>query len=119
MSYKYYNANALGNLTEDCTVRSISCALDMSWDRAYNMLSNEARLQGEMMDNASFIIRFLDARFERVPELGYTVGETVEMYPNSVLILTMDNHITCAKHGEIFDVWNCENKPIQEAWIIR
>lgn len=116
--YEYYNANALGNLAEDCTVRSLSCALGISWDSAYNILSNEARLQGQMMDNAGFIIRFLNTRFKRVPELGYTVGDTVKMYPNSILLLTMKNHITCAKFGKIFDTWNCENKPIQEAWIV-
>ena len=116
--YEYYNANALGRMAEDCTVRSISSALGISWDKAYQLLSNEARLQAQMMDNAGFIVRFLDSHFERVPLLGKTVGETSKMYDGNVLLITMKNHITCSRYGKIVDTFDCRNRLVQEAWIV-
>ena len=37
--YKYYNANALGNYVNDCTIRAISVAENKSWGETYDELS--------------------------------------------------------------------------------
>lgn len=41
--YKFYNANSLGKFTDDCVIRSISCATDVSWDHVYDCLSDLAQ----------------------------------------------------------------------------
>lgn len=118
MSYRYYNANPLNKYEEDCTIRSISCAIDKSWDYVYNMLSDRAQAKRTMMDDREFIIDFLDSNYNRVPYLPETVGEVSGMYPDSILLITMNGHIVCSKYGVIYDTFDPRNRYVEEAWIV-
>lgn len=117
-SYEYYNANPLQNDTVDCTVRSISVALGMSWDSAYDMLSDLAQEQGVMQDNRDFIIDFLDNNFERVPTYGMNVREVVKEYDNYVILITMKGHIVCARYGKLYDTFDPSERLAEYCWII-
>ena len=86
--WKYYNANALGNNVDDCTIRAISCATGKSWDYVYEHLSDIAQAQGEMMSNRGFIQKYLNRRYERVPFKG-TVGEASEEFEDNIVLITM------------------------------
>ncbi len=116
--YEYYNANAIGKLDEDCTIRAISCATGKSWDYVYEHLSDLAQEHGTMIDNAEFILNYLNRRYEPVTRLGYTVGDTVNMYPYDTLLITMKGHITCSKNGTIYDTWDCRNRKVEYAWFV-
>lgn len=118
MAYKYYNANPKDNNVDDCTIRSISSALNMSWDSVYDMLSDSARYSGNMQDNRKFIIDFLDSNFERVPTYDMTVGEVSDYYNNDVVLITMKGHITCSKYGKIYDTFNPSNRIAEYCWIV-
>ena len=72
--YKYLNMNPKGNNIEDCTIRAISVAEGISWDRAYDELSDSARDMGLMMSSVEAIERYLDKRYDRVPTYSRTVG---------------------------------------------
>lgn len=50
MSYIHYNPNPLKLSVGDCTIRAISCALNISWDETYWALAN---LGFEMYDMPS------------------------------------------------------------------
>lgn len=116
--YKYYNANAVGKLDEDCTIRAISCATNKPWDYIYEHLSDLAQERGTMLDNAQFIRDYLDRRYERIPVYDETVGELSEMHPNDTLLITMKNHITCSKNGTVYDTWDCRNRQVEYAWLV-
>lgn len=98
MSYRYYNANALGKIEADCTLRALSCATGKSWDYVYEHLSDIAQAQGTMMDNRKFIIEYLDRRYERIPHVWGRIEDVSKKYPNNILLITMKNHITCSKY---------------------
>ena len=119
MSYKYYNANALGLFENDCTVRSISTATNNSWDDTYVHLCNIARQQGTMMDDVDFIRNYLDERYERINDIPETVGEVAGAYPDNVLLITMNGHITCSKYGIIYDSFDCRDRIAEFCWKIR
>lgn len=119
MSYKYYNANALGKFSEDCTVRSISCATGKSWDYVYDTLSDEAQKQGTMMDSSKFIQDYLDERYERIPYINGTVGEISGKFSNHILLITMRNHIVCSRYGVIYDTFDCRNREAEYVWIVK
>lgn len=119
MSYKYYNANALGKIQEDCTVRAISCATNKSWDYVYEHLSDAAQEQGVMMNDAKFIVDYLDERYERIRHIEGTVGEVSEEYKDCVILITMIGHITCSKYGTIYDSFDPRRKKAEYAWIIK
>lgn len=116
--YKFYNNNALGLFQNDCTVRAISLAEGKSWDYTYNKMSDLAQSKGTMMDDRDFIIWYLDTNYQRVPYLYHTVGETAYNYPDKVLLITMNGHITCSKNGVIYDSFDCRMREIEDAWIV-
>ena len=116
--YIYYNANVLNKHEEDCVIRSISCALDKSWDYVYEMLSDEAQAQGTMMNDRDFIIWYLDGRFRRIYDVSGSIGAISNKYKNNVLLITMNGHITCSKYGIIYDTFDCRNRKAEYVWVV-
>ena len=117
--YKFHNNNALGLFENDCTVRAISTATNTSWDDTYKHLSNMARLKGTMMDDKDFINDYLDSRYERVNNIPSLVGEVAGAYPDNILLITMDGHITCSMYGVIYDSFDCRNRLAKICWKIK
>lgn len=116
--YKYYNNNARGLFENDCTVRSISVATGKSWDEVYEHLSDIAQFEGTMMDDKDFIIRYLNTKYKEVPYLAETVGEVAEDYPDNILLITMNGHITCSRYGVIYDSFDPRDRIVENAWIV-
>ena len=119
MGYKYHNVNPLGLFQDDCTVRALSTATNNTWDDTYQHLSNLARLQGKMMDDRDFIRDYLDTNYDRVDYLPYRVGNVAYEYPNNVLLITMNGHITCSKYGIVYDSFDCRERIAEDAWIVK
>ena len=117
--YKYYNNNALGLFENDCSIRSLSLATGHSWDETYQHMSNVARLQGTMMDDRDFLIKYLDERYERVPTYNLSVGEVSAKYNDNVILITMTGHITCSRYGVIYDSFDCRERKAEYCWIIK
>ena len=117
--YRFYNANARGLFENDCTVRAISMATGKSWDDVYEHLSDIAQFEGTMMDDRNFINRYLSTKYEEVPYLSETVGEVAEDYPDNILLITMNGHITCSKYGVIYDSFDPSDKIAENAWIVK
>lgn len=87
--FKYFNANVFGYDIEDCTIRAISVAEGISWDKAYRKLSDYARERGLMMSSVESIEEYLDDNYERLCFADMTVGEFAEAYPIGVFLLTL------------------------------
>jgi hypothetical protein len=85
----------------------------------YDELSDLAQHKGTLMDKREFIIDYLDSRYERVPYLPKTVGETAHKYVNHILLITMNGHICCSKYGIIYDTFDPRDRFVEEAWIIK
>ncbi len=117
--YKFYNNNSLGLFKNDCTIRAISTATGNTWDDTYKHLSNIARLQGTMMDDKEFIIKYLDERYKRIYDIPKYVGEVAGAYPDYILLITMRGHIVCAMFGTILDSFDCRDRIATNCWIVR
>lgn len=117
--YKYYNANVHNNFIDDCTIRAISLAEDLTWNEAYNKLSNLARKSGLMMDDVRFIEDYLDDRYKRECFEKTSVGDFVNKHPMGIYLITMANHITVAVNGTIFDTFDCSDRIIRCAWRVK
>lgn len=92
--YKYYNANTYGHDIEDCTIRAVSVAEGISWDKAYRKLSDYARERGLMISSVESIEEYLDDNYERICEpditsCDTTVGEFAEENPEGTFLVTM------------------------------
>ena len=95
--YKYMNKNPLNSQIDDCVVRSISTAEGISWDEAYDKLSNSARNLGLMMNSVEAIEEYLDKRYRKVPHYSNYVGEFIEEYPKRYLFDNNARAYNCNK----------------------
>lgn len=95
--YKYMNANPFNNNIEDCTVRAISVAEGISWDEAYDKLSNSARDLGLMMNSVEAIEEYLDERYDKIPHYSKYVGEFINEYPKRDLSSNNARSYNCNK----------------------
>ena len=117
--YRYMNMNPKGNDVDDCTVRAISVAEGISWDEAYDKLSNSARRLGLMMSSVPAIDYYLDKRYIRIDTDVDTVGEFIKEHPRGTYLITMPGHITVLKNGVNYDTFNCGNRKLWCAWRIK
>lgn len=114
--FRFYNANPNNYNIDDCTIRSLSVAEGISWDEAYDLLSNSARKYGLMQSDVKAIEDFLDLRYYRVPVYEETVGEFIENHPTGTYLITMNGHITVLKNGINYDTFNPSERKIWNAW---
>lgn len=87
--FRYYNANEFGHDIEDCTIRSISVAEEISWDKAYRKLSDYARERGLMISSVESIEQYLDDNYQRLCEQDMTVGDFAYENPYGTFLITM------------------------------
>ena len=98
--YKYMNANPFNNNIEDCTVRAISVAEGISWDEAYDKLSNSARNLGLMMNSVEAIEEYLDERYDKIPHYSKYIGEFINEYPKRDLSSNNARAYNCDKEWD-------------------
>lgn len=110
--WRYYNSNPIGYKVEDCTVRALSKALNISWDEAHKTLSDASRLMGTMMHDNSV----MDAIMRRngfirksipnyCPEC-YSVREFCEDHPRGLYVLGTGSHVVTVEDGDWWDSWD-------------
>lgn len=92
--FRYFNANKFGNHVEDCTIRAISVAEGISWDKAYRKLSDYARERGLMISSVESIEEYLDDNYFRLCVPDMTVAEFAYENPYGTYLITMLGHIS-------------------------
>ncbi len=117
--FRYYNANIYNNNIEDCTIRAISVAENISWDKAYRKLSDYARERGLMLSSVQSIESYLDDNYTRFCNYNITVGEFARRYNKGTYLVTMRGHITVIINGVIIDTFDCSNRKMWCAWIVK
>ena len=116
--YKFYNANAVNRIEDDCVIRAISCATGRSWDNVYDYLSDIAQYEGTLLDKRDFVRNYLDKTYRRLYDIYGTVGEVSAMFPNNILLITMRGHIVCSKNGTIYDTFDCRDRQVEDVWLV-
>ena len=117
--YKFYNANALNKYEDDCVIRAISCATDKSWDYVYDYLSDIAQYEGTLLDKKDFVRRYLDRNYQRINGLKGSVGYVASMFPDKILLISMNGHIVCSKYGIIYDTFDCRDRIVEYVWLVK
>lgn len=114
--FRYYNANPMLNDIEDCSIRALSVAEDISWDKAYRILSDYARKRGLMLSSVISIEEFLDDNYNRVCNYDMTVQDFIVRHPYGTYLITMPGHITVVKDGINYDTFSTLNRKMWCAW---
>jgi hypothetical protein len=116
--FRYFNANEFGYNIEDCTIRAISVAEGISWDKAYRKLSDYARERGLMISSIESIEEYLDENYCRLCIPDMTVGEFAYENPYGTFLITMPGHISVIKDGEVIDTFDCSDRIMWCAWYV-
>ena len=116
MSYIYYNPNPLNLSVNDCTVRAISKATNMSWKETYlNLLiqgymmcdvPSSNRVWGELLNRFGFKRRLLP---DTCPNC-YTVRDFCQDFPTGIYLLGTGEHVVTIIDGDYYDSWDSGNE---------
>ena len=119
-NYKYHNENPNGYHIPDCVIRAITLAMNIPYDEVVHLLSlNGKTFQCDCLSVVCYE-KLLDYDFN-LPHYkgnGKTASEVAKDFPNNILLLRMDGHLSCSIHGIIHDIWDCSDCIITDFWII-
>lgn len=106
--FQYYNANPYGRIVNDCSVRALSLALQLTWDETYIMLSDFARAEGITFSEIEFIDQFLGERFEHycMKKQVNKLKDFTALQLDGRWLITMAGHITCVVDGVCYDTFD-------------
>lgn len=118
--YKYYNANPQDYHIPDCVIRAITLAMDMKYYDVVALLQVNADFFECDCLNKLCYEKLLDNDFN-LPHYvseNKTAEEVANDFPNNVLLLRMNGHLSCSICGVIFDIFDCSQDYITDFWIV-
>jgi hypothetical protein len=121
--FKYFNPNPTKNKrASDCAIRALSKALDISWDDAFDILADNAKIMGDTMDSKIVMtatLREFGFYKENIPHTCpdcLTVNEFCKMFPRGIYILGTQSHIVTAIDSNFYDIWNSGDEIVDCYW---
>lgn len=96
---EFFLNNPNGRHVGDCTVRALSKALDVTWDKAYTMLAVKGYLMADMPSSNSVfgaVLRENGFSRETIPNDCpdcYTLGEFARDHPHGTYVVGMNGHV--------------------------
>ena len=118
----YYNPNPTGRNVGDCAVRAISKAFDTDWEEAYDLISDAARLMGDMPSADSVwgaVLRQHGFYRRAIPNFCpncYTAEDFCIDHPYGTYVLGFGGHVATVKNGILYDSWNSTKEIPQYYW---
>lgn len=119
-NYIYHNENPNGYHIPDCVIRAIKLALNIPYYEVVRLL----QLNGDMFSCDCLSVqcyeKLLDYDFN-LPHYkgnGKTASEVAKDFPQNILLLRMEGHLSCSLNAIIHDIWDCSNEVITDFWIV-
>lgn len=120
--FVYYNANPNKQEIGDCVIRAISLALNLDYYEVVNILFNNSNFFNCDMLVRECYEKTLENEFhlERVRPLTYkTVEDVAKEFDDSVILIRIKGHLTCAMYGKIYDTWDCSEGQVDVFWVVK
>jgi hypothetical protein len=120
IDYRFYNANPLGNIEQDCVCRAISKATDIP----YEIVEIKLEAIGELFECEELCVCCYHHLLEKVFGLkqkfanGKTVKEIAKEFDDCKVIIRIDGHLTCSLYGIVYDIWDCTDEIADVFWIV-
>ena len=122
MMWKKYNPNPTGRHVGDCAVRSVSAALGIDWETAYDLITEAGRNMGDMPSADSVwgaVLRqngfYRKAMPNRCPDC-YTTENFASDHPYGVYVLGFGGHVATVIDGDLYDSWDSSNEIPVYVW---
>ena len=110
--YIFTNPNPYKTLIGDCAVRAIAVALNMSWDEAYQALT-EYGFRLKNLPNADSVWGALLKEYgfarKTIPDTCpncYTVREFCHDHPSGTYVVGTGSHVIAVIDGDYYDTWD-------------
>lgn len=118
--FVYYNHNPNGYHIPDCVIRAISTATGLSYYDVIHKLKFNSMIYNcdELCVCCYEKLLDLDFKFPHLKGNGSDAATVAEDFPDSILLLRMDGHLSCSIFGDIVDIWNCSSEIITDFWIV-
>ena len=116
--FVYYNRNYDKISRNDCVTRAISLASDLEYSTIRKKLRYTARLLGcekLCVSCYEFLIREVLGGVPKNCE-GMTVNDFAYLHPKGTYLLRMDGHICTLVDNTLYDIFDCRNHRITNAW---
>lgn len=119
-NYKFYNANPLGNIEQDCVCRAISKATELP----YKEIEKKLYLIGEVFECDELSVCCYQHLLEKVFGLtqrnanGMSVGKIAKDFKRNRLLIRIDGHLTCSINGVVYDIWDCTEEKADVFWVV-
>ena len=117
-----YNPNPYGNRTDDCAVRAIAKALDMTWEEAFLVLCIRALDVAKMPSTDSVwgdVLRHNGFVRESVPDACvdyYTAEDFCNEFFKGTYVLGFGGHVATVENGNLYDAWDSSHESPQFFW---
>lgn len=118
--YIYYNRNPQNLTLPDCVTRAISTALDIPYYKVVEMLLDNGKFYECDELCVSCYEKLLDRDF-KLPHYkgnGNTAQEIADDFPNKILLLRMNGHLSVSFDGYIVDIFDCSDEIVTDFWIV-
>ena len=119
--YRYYNLNPNNEHRNDCVTRAISLASGLPYEEVRKKLRCVATLFDCDRICVSCYKHFIENVLYCKPLNcdGMSVGEFADMHPRGIYLVRMDQHISCIINNTIYDIFDCRNHLLTNAWEVK
>lgn len=114
--YIEWNNNPVGRRVGDCSVRAVSKALDIDWEKAYAMTASNGFAMGDMPSSDSVwgaVLRQNGFRKQAIPNTCpdcYTFADFAKDNPKGIFVLGTGTHVATIVDGDLYDSWNSSDE---------
>jgi hypothetical protein len=120
-NFRYYNVSPNGEHKNDCVTRAISLASGMPYAETRKKLRSVATL----FDCERICMSCYKHLIENVLYCkplncdGMSVEEFADMHPYGVYLVRMNQHISCIIDNTIYDIFDCREHLLTNAWEVK
>lgn len=116
--FSYYNINPQGDRVSDCVTRAIALASGLDYQEVRDKLRYTAKLLNCDKLCVCCYRHLLDdvLKYQRVDCDGYSLGGFADKHPYGVYLVRMNGHISCLIDGTVYDIWDCRDEWLTDAW---
>lgn len=117
-----YNPNPVSRKVNDCAIRALSKALNISWEMAYLLSVINGIQMGDMPDGNSVwgsVLRQNGFKRKAIPDSCpdcYTVEDFCKDNPEGTFVLCFSHHIATVVDGNLYDTWDTSSEIPQYVW---
>lgn len=125
-TFHFYNANPKENISADCVVRSISFALDQSWEDTlremtelgikYGYVFNEPKLYSRYLKQKGWTKMKQPKHLDNSRFTGKEFCENIAEDGKKYILHIGSHHTSLVVNKQIYDIWNCSNRTVGNYW---